>query len=126
MKRAGMLVALALAVGLAGCTDPIAAERAKLQPLVGQTENVLIATMGVPVRSIATNGMTYLAYDRQRLVIIPGRPPFAPPYGPGWATSAWYDTRGYYPQQQIVQVCEATFAVSKGVVVNFTVRGDGC
>ncbi|MDE2514493.1 MAG: hypothetical protein KGL12_00565 [Rhodospirillales bacterium] len=127
MRKWRALAALGLTLGLAACGDPLAAERARLQPLIGQSEQVLIANLGVPSRSIQSGDVTYLAYIRQRPVLIPGTPGF---YGPGWGAPwgmpGWYAPPGYFPPQVIVQHCEATFAVTKGIVDSVAVRGNGC
>ena len=128
MRHWRMAAALAMALALSACGDPLAAERARLQPLIGQSEQVLIATMGVPTRSIQTGDVTYLAYLRQRPVLIPGTPGFygPGPYGAGWGMPGFYGPPGYFPPQVIVQHCEATFAVTKGIVDSVAVRGNGC
>ena len=130
MKHARMSVGLALAMlalgmGLAGCTDPIVDAEARLRPLIGQKENVLIAVMGAPAHSITKNGVTYLAFLRQHPVVIPGVPVVPPYYGPDGELS-WNISSSYFPEQVVVRRCEAIFAVSGGVVVSFTVGGDGC
>ena len=116
LRQAAAAGAVALLV--AGCTDPLAARQAQLRQLVGQTLDTLIAVEGVPDRSFQDNGVTYLAYVRQRVDLAPPLPLGGP---------AWF--RGSYaapPPVAVIRRCETVFAVKAGVVQGFTLRGNAC
>jgi hypothetical protein len=98
----------------AACADTDAARMAALNRLVGQPEQTLLQTMGVPTRSYDADGTKYLAYDESRVDIIPGTPGFG----------VWH--AGAIPPQAIERWCETTFQVAQGVVRSFTLRGNTC
>ncbi|MCO6420010.1 hypothetical protein JYK14_28205 [Siccirubricoccus sp. KC 17139] len=116
MKRLALLLPL-----LAACAQEPPLE-ARLAPLVGQSEAVLIASQGVPTRSYEAEGRKYLQYEWRRTQLWPsdpypywGRPygrfgPLLPPPGPMLVT------RG----------CDVIFTVKDGKVESFGVRGDDC
>jgi len=58
----------------AACADQTAARMAALNQLVGQPEQTLLQTMGVPTRSYDADGTRFLAYDERRVDFIPGVP----------------------------------------------------
>ena len=68
LGRTGILLALALLA--TGCQNGLTARRTRLQPLVGQSLNTLIAIEGVPDRSFQANGVTYLSYVHQRIDLM--------------------------------------------------------
>jgi len=109
-----------LALVLAGCALPVAcadetaARMAALNHLVGQPEQALLQTMGVPTRSYDADGTKYLAYDERRVDLIPGVP----------GVGIWH--AGGIPPQEIERWCETTFQVAQGVVRSFTLRGNAC
>jgi hypothetical protein len=108
---------LVLLMLLAGCVNQLAARQAFLNQFIGQPESTLVQQMGVPTRSIETDGVKYLAYTESRTDVIPG----APGYGWGWG---WYG--GGIPPQVVTLTCETTFSVSGGVVQSYTLRGNAC
>ncbi|MDE2580088.1 MAG: hypothetical protein KGL52_00485 [Rhodospirillales bacterium] len=118
-RRLARAAAVAAAtVLLAGCADTLAARRAQLQRLVGQKLDVLIATEGVPDSSVQRDGVMYLSYAHQRVVLIPPLPTAGPPWTWGWYASP--------PPTAVLRGCETTFAVKDRVVVSFQMRGNDC
>ena len=105
---------LACAAALAACADNTAARMAALNRLVGQPEQTLLQTMGVPTRSYDADGARFLAYSESRIDIIPGVPGTGPFHAGG------------IPPQPIERWCETTFEVTQGVVQSFTLRGNAC
>jgi hypothetical protein len=107
---------------LSGCaTGPTLAER--LSTYVGRSEGDLVAELGVPVRVHEAEGRRFLAFERRRTVAYrePGfdRPFFYGPFGPRW---------GYLPGPTGYAVlgCDITFALRRGVVESFSLRGEAC
>lgn len=98
----------------AACADDQAARIAALDRFVGQPEQTLLQTMGVPTRSYDADGVKYLAYDERRVEIISGTP----------GVGVW--RAGAMPPQRIELWCETTFQVAQGVVRSFTLRGNAC
>jgi hypothetical protein len=96
------------------CADDQAAHVAALDYLVGQPEQTLLQTMGVPTRSYDADGVKFLAYDERRVDIIPGTP----------GVGIW--RAGAMPPQQIELWCETTFQVAQGTVRSYTLRGNAC
>jgi hypothetical protein len=111
IRLAALLIGGALP---AACTDDSAARMAALNRLVGQPEQTLLQTMGVPTRSYETDGAKFLAYDESRVDFIPGVP------GIGIMHA------GAMPPQTIERWCETTFQVAQGTVRSFTLRGNAC
>jgi hypothetical protein len=97
-----------------GCDDGRGERMAALNRLVGQPEQTLLLTMGVPTRSYDSGGVKYLAYDEQLIDIIPGTPGVGP----------W--NLGAVPPQPIERSCETTFQVAQGIVRSFILRGNAC
>jgi hypothetical protein len=62
----------------------------------------------------------YLAYDENRVDILPG----APSRGYGAPYLGWYG--GAFPPQVVNLTCETTFSVSDGVVRAYNLRGNAC
>jgi hypothetical protein len=116
-------VALILLAGLlAGCTNMLAVRQAQLNPLIGRTEGELVQQVGVPNRVYETGGIKYLAYVEGGIEVIPALPAY--PYGsPYWG--GWYGGSNF-PPQVVNTVCETTFAVVKGIVASYTLRGNAC
>ncbi len=113
------IVLCVLLVSMAGCVDRLAARQAQLNQLVGKPEVVLIQAMGVPTRTYEAGGVKFLAYDEQRLEILPGSPFY---YGSG-PYPGFY---GGFPPQAITLVCNTTFSVVNGAVSGVVLRGNAC
>ncbi len=116
--------ALFLTLILTGCaTGP--GLQSRLAVYIGAPEAELVQNFGVPVRQINVNGVDYLAYQvRYQAQTLPSGPYWGGPFwGPGWGPYG-----GFPPMPQDVQVwsCEATFAVVKGKVESFALRGNDC
>jgi hypothetical protein len=115
--RARILVALLL---LSACADGLAARKASLAPLVGQSEADLVRALGVPTRSFESGGHRFLEYEARDVSIIPGLPGHG--FGP-WGSWGYY---GAMPPQVVERVCDTTFDLVNGRVASFTLRGNAC
>jgi hypothetical protein len=104
---------------LAGCVNQLAAREARLRQLIGQPEAALMQQMGVPNRVYETSGVKYLAYDEQRIDVVPGFPTYNPYFFNGWYG-------GGFPPQVVDLRCETTFEVADGTVRSFNLRGNAC
>lgn len=114
-----MRLAVLLLAGLVvACADQLAARRAYLSGFVGQPELAVVQQMGVPSRSYEASGVKYLAYDENRIDVIPSFPTYGPFY------MGWYG--GGFPPQVVEWRCETTFEVAEGTVRAFTLRGNAC
>lgn len=119
-----LLVGILLAV--AGC-EPGVSRATYLSQFIGRTEPELIAGLGVPVRSIESGGVKFLAYSDRRVDIIPGSPGFpgyGPPFGP-YGFGGGYGFGGL-PPQAIERDCETTFELVDNRVRSFKLRGNAC
>jgi len=114
--RRGALIALTVLA--TACADRLAERQAYLSQFVGQPESTLVQQMGVPTRSIETGGVKYLAYDQNRVEVVPGFPGYGPFY------TGWYGAG--FPPQVVNLRCETTFEVADGTVRAFTLRGNAC
>ncbi len=130
MRRASLLF-LPLLAGcglllLAGCaTGP--SLQTRMISYMGAPEGQLVQALGVPDKQITVNGVSYLAYIRQRAQVAPtpvmGFGPWGGPWGPygyggGFATTL--------PAPIQVWSCETTFTVKDGHVVNVAFKGNDC
>lgn len=111
---------LVLVLLLAGCANGLAQREAFLSQFVGKPDSYLVQRVGVPTRSFTADGVQYLAYTESRLDIIPGFP------GPGWGPGFWGWYGGGFPPQVVNRICETTFAVKKGIVLSYSLRGNAC
>ncbi len=123
MKYACLII-LAL---LGGCVDGGAARRAQANALVGQSEADLVRTLGVPTRTIETDGRRFLAYEDRRLDVLPG---FGGGYGGfGYGGFNRFGGLGFgagVPGEIIESGCDTTYELSGGRVQAWTLRGNGC
>ncbi len=126
MRRVACLILLVLLclVSLCACADQaLEQRRAYLASFVGQSEDALVRSLGVPTRSVSVKGETFLAYDDRHLEVLPGfygGPPWwGPGWGPGWG---W----GWGPPIVIARGCETTYEVDSGKVIGFSMRGPDC
>ena len=117
MRRAILILLVSM---VAGCTNQLAARQAYLNQFIGQSESVVVQQMGVPTRSIETEGVKYLAYSESRVDVVPGLPAY------GWGAPYWGGYGGGIPPQVVTLSCETTFAVSNGTVQSYTLRGNAC
>jgi hypothetical protein len=118
MRRLPVLCLLSLALPLlAACTPPGQARQAYLSQFVGQPELSLINALGVPDRSYETDGLKFLAFVENRVDMVPPMSFYSPPY---WGISSGF------PVQVVQWQCETTVVIRNGVVLNFTLRGNGC
>jgi hypothetical protein len=116
---------------VAACTDGGAARRAFLASLVGQPEAEIVRQLGVPTRTFATEGRTFLAYNEHRIDIIPGTPGFGAFGGFGGRGGYGYGARlgyfgGGFPPEVVEYGCETTFEIAGGRAVSFSLRGNSC
>ncbi len=86
---------------------------------MGASETNLVQALGVPDKQITVNGVSYLAYTRQRTQVTPTY------WGPVWGPYG-----GFYPAPVTSSVrvwtCETTFTVKDGKVVNVGFKGNDC
>ncbi len=116
---------------LAACAVPSAAERARLDSMIGQSEAALLRSYGVPTRSYATGGGTFLAYEQSSTEIDPGFGGFDG-FGPG-GFGPYGGFGGFYgegfggvPTSVQTLTCQTTFEVAAGKVAAWSLHGDGC
>jgi hypothetical protein len=109
--------ALVLAGLLAGCVNQYELRRQYMQQFVGRPESELILALGVPSRAYETGGVKFLAFNENRVEVLPGMAPYGPPWW-GWGP-------GYSPQV-VTLSCETTVAVRDGIVLSFVLRGNAC
>jgi hypothetical protein len=102
---------------VAACSNGLAERQAELTQWIGKPETALISTMGVPNRTYAAGGMTFLTFEDRQVEIVPGSPYFGP--GP-----FWYG--GGFPPTAMTLVCTTTFTVADGVVRGFSLNGNAC
>jgi hypothetical protein len=113
---------------LAGCaTGP--SLQTRMISFMDAPEGQLVQTLGVPDKQITVNGITYLAYVRQRAQVAPttvvGFGSWGSPWGAPWGP---YGGFGGTTLPAPIQVwsCETTFTVKDGHVANVTFRGNAC
>ena len=127
---------LAAATLLAGCEVPSAAERARLNGLIGHPEVDLLRNYGVPTRTYGANGHTFLAYDSSYSTYDPGFGPYGfGPYG-GFGGFGGFGYGGFGPYGGFGgafgggfvenYTCATTFEVDSGRVSAWSLHGDGC
>jgi hypothetical protein len=114
MRKAALLAGV---LGLSACAYPNPQHVAELNALVGKSETDLLRTQGVPTRTYAVAGHTFLAYSRSRIESLPGDPGFGPYGWGGW---------GGFPPEIIQRDCDTTFEVANGVVLHWSFRGNAC
>ena len=114
---------------LVAACEPGVSRATYLSQFIGRTEPELIAAVGVPVRSIESGGVKFLAYSDRRVDIIPGSPGFAG-YGPAFGPYGYGSPYGYgfasLPPQVIERDCETTFELVDNRVRSFKLRGNAC
>jgi hypothetical protein len=124
---------LLAAASLAGCAVPSAAERARLDALIGHPEVDLLRSYGVPTRNFTAQGHTFLAYDRSYTTVDPGFGPWGGfgPYGFGGYGGFGYGGFGGgfgagFPPSVDTYSCVTTFEIDNDRVAAWTLHGDGC
>lgn len=134
------LTLVAALLALAGCAVPSAAERARLDALIGKSELDLIRTRGVPTRTFTTDGHVFLAYSSSYTDYSPGFGGYSPfgdgPFGGFGYGGFGYGGFGYggfgyggfggIPPSIDTYSCSTTFEIEQGRVASWTLRGDGC
>lgn len=116
-----MRILLACAVALLAACTPLPPLQERLQPWIGKSELDLVTAFGVPAGTYEVDGVKFIQFTAQRVVLAPAPAPVFWGYGrwgPAWGGAA-------YPQT-IVLGCEVTFALRRAVVDSFSFRGDGC
>ena len=121
MRRSISLFPLLALAGLllGGCVSR--AERdAALNAYIGIAETDLVRQLGVPDRSIETDGRRFLAYEVKRTQILPGSPFYTGFDGPRlWGM-------GGSPPQLLELACQTSFEIANGHVASWTQRGNAC
>ncbi len=127
MKRTAILLAAA-ALLLSGCAShSLERRQALLAPLVGQSEADLVRQVGVPSRTLETDGHRFLAYTERRAEVIPAASGFVGAPFPFRGFGGFDDFEGTsFPPALIQHVCETTFEIVAGRVAGFSLRGDDC
>ena len=134
MRTIVIVSVLAAATALAGCEVPSAAERARLNALIGHPEVDLLRNYGVPTRTYGANGHTFLAYDSSYSTFdTDGFGPYG--FGPfggfgyggfgygGFGTGFGGGFSNGFSQNY---TCATTFEVDGGRVAAWSLHGDGC
>ncbi len=118
-----VLCALGLVLALAGCaTGP--GLQSRLAAYIGAPETELVQNFGVPLRQINVNGVDYFAYQVRYQQVQPAVTYWGGAgWGPGWGPYGGFPSTSQYMQ---VWSCEATFALVKGRVESFILRGNDC
>ncbi|MGH7118873.1 MAG: hypothetical protein ACREFP_07775 [Acetobacteraceae bacterium] len=119
MRYLGLTVLFVLG---ACANQELAARRAHLTSLIGESEIDLVRQMGVPTRTFTLHSEKFLAYDDRRLEFVPGFYGGTPWWGPGWGP--W--GLGPSPPLVIARGCETTFEIQGGKVASFSLRGPDC
>ena len=115
-------VALLCLVALMGaCGNELAQRQAFLNQFIGHPDQDLVQKLRVPNRTYTTGGVKYLAYDENRVALIPPLPSYGP--GPWWFNGGY---GGGPPPQAVKLQCETTFTVADGVVKSYSLRGNAC
>ena len=138
MRSRFLVPALLAAAALGGCEVPTAAQRARLDAFIGHPEIDLLRAYGVPSRSYAAQGHTFLAYQTGYTTIDPGFGPWDGfgPFGYGGFGGFGYGGFGYgglgyggfggIPPTVNNYTCNTTFEIVDDRVAAWTLRGDGC
>jgi hypothetical protein len=104
---------------LTGCTAEIrAARQAALNTTIGMDEPTLVRTVGVPTRTLDTEGHRFLAYSDQRV-----------DYVPTFGAYGGYGRFGFYNDGFVVpeaRNCETTYELDAGRVTSWAQRGNAC
>lgn len=120
MRAFAMFAAAAV---LAGCVQ-VPGRRDRLDQLVGQPETLVVRTMGVPERTIETDGHRFLAYVERQPASFAGYDMFD---GFGRYGTLGYRRLGFEAAPELYErSCETTFEVVGGKVAGYTLHGDGC
>ncbi len=136
MRSLIIVTLLAASTALAGCEIPSAAERARLDALVGHPELDVLRSYGVPTRSYNAQGHDFLAYDNSYTTYDPGFGPWGGfgPYGGFGYGGFGYGGFGYgglgfgggFPPSVNTYSCVTTFEIAAGRVAAWSLHGDGC
>ncbi len=107
------LAALIAAPLLAGCVDSgRVGQEARLQTLVGGSEDDLVRRMGAAPSRVSEQGsLRYLSWMH---------------YWPEQGHGAIAPTREPGESGRVARFCETTFAVEQGRVAGYSLRGDSC
>ena len=130
---------------LAGCATPTPAQRRLLNSMIGQPPIAVVRAFGVPTRTFAANGHSFLAYIDNESGYSPG----SPGWGWGWGGYGWgggfggfgYDGFGGagfggagfggagfggFPPTYYNETCQTTFEVTDDKVSSWRLHGNGC
>lgn len=122
MRLTGILLLLALALA-GGCATTANYERI-LNTWLGDTEEHLVDSWGVPQRVYKSGANKYLVYKRGGTVFIPGT---SPTYHTTVIGNQAYTTAVGGSSPGFRQYwCETTFKVKDGRIINWTWEGNAC
>jgi hypothetical protein len=116
-----VVASLLTVLALVACTDRLAERQAFLSGLIGQSEADVVRIMGVPTRTLDVGGQRFLAYDQQRVEVLPTTPTL-PPWG-------WRGPWGYgspFPPDVVTLRCEMVLEVADGRMRAFQLHGNAC
>lgn len=103
--------------------------KTKLDTLVGQPEDVLIAKWGKPTgRFTDENGGEVITYIRSREILIPSEPSYVNSGGFGGMGGKVTNIVATSPTSQgtVLLNCMTKFIMKSGVVDSFTFKGNDC
>ncbi|WP_312105541.1 hypothetical protein [Pygmaiobacter massiliensis] len=108
---------------LAGCATSAKYE-AVLDSWIGSSELEIVRSWGPPAQAYETGGRKFLVYTSSRNVVLPGT---APTYTTNVVgNTAYTNSYGGTPAQNLAFSCETTFELSKETIVSWSYRGNDC
>jgi len=135
-RRTLTLASLAVPLlALAACEVPSPAQRRLLDSMIGRSPVDVVRTFGVPTRTYAADGHTFLAYVEQQGNYVPDGP-IGP--GPGWGWGwggygwgggwggGWGPGWGGWGGSYYTSSCQTLFEVVGDKVSSWSMKGDGC
>ena len=124
MRGSSLLVVMPL---LAACALDVAAERRNaLNTTIGMDEATLVRAVGVPARTLDTEGHRFLAYIDNRTEIDRTFGGFGGVGGfGGFGRFGGFGLNDDFPVA-VQRICETTYELNGGHVTSWTLRGDAC
>jgi len=114
---------LLLLVLFSGCATS-GKYKEKVSSWMGSTEQQLIDSWGPPQSTYTSGSKRYLTYNSSRSVFLPGSSPTytTTVYG----NTAYTNSTGGYPDQNIRLSCTTTFTSENGRLVSWRFKGNDC
>jgi len=107
----------------AGCATQ-AKYKKVLDTWVGSSELDLIRSWGAPVNTYEAAGRKFIMYSSSYNVALPGNNPTYTTNVIG--NTAYTNSYGGTPGQNLLMICETTFEVEEGIIVKWSYRGNDC